>query len=115
KQVLITRDVIKLNSARATAMIYDLPAEKPDQPAVPVGVISLNSFYDGSPENAAPEDVRNTVSQDVSELIGKLKAQGIKALVIDLRRNGGGLLSEAVNLTGLFIKEGPVVQERDFQ
>lgn len=114
KQVLITRDVIKLNSARATATIYDLPGETPGQ-TVPVGVISLNSFYDGSPENSAPDDVRNTCSQDVAELIGKLKAQGIKALVVDLRRNGGGLLSEAVNMTGLFIKEGPVVQERDFQ
>ncbi len=114
KQVLITRDVIKLNSARASASVYELPGEKPDE-NVPVGVITLNSFYDGSPENAAPEDVRNTASQDVAELIGKLKQEGIKALVIDLRRNGGGLLSEAVNMTGLFIREGPVVQERDFQ
>jgi len=114
KQVFITRDVIKLNSARATAMIYDLPGETPEA-KIPVGVISLNSFYDGSPDNAAPEDIRNTASQDVAELVGKLKAEGIKALVIDLRRNGGGLLSEAVNMTGLFIKEGPVVQERDFQ
>ncbi len=114
KQVLIVRDVIKLNSARASASIYDLPGEKAGE-TVPVGVISLNSFYDGSPENSAPDDVRNTCSQDVAELIGKLKTQGIKGLVIDLRRNGGGLLSEAVNMTGLFIKEGPVVQERDFQ
>lgn len=114
RQVVITRDVIKLNNARASAAIYDLPADQPEQ-TVPVGVITLNSFYDGSPEDAAPEDVRNTASQDVAELIGKLKAEGIKALVLDLRRNGGGLLSEAVNLTGLFIKDGPVVQERDFQ
>lgn len=114
KQVHIVRDVIKLNSARASATIYDLPGDEPGK-TMPVGVIALHSFYDGSPEGSAPEDVRNTASQDVAELIGKLKAEGIKALVIDLRRNGGGLLSEAVNMTGLFIKEGPVVQERDFQ
>jgi carboxyl-terminal processing protease len=114
KQVHIVRDVIKLNAARASARIYNLPAEQSGQ-TVPVGVISLNSFYDGSPEDAAPEDVRNTCSQDVAELVAKLKTEGIKALVIDLRRNGGGLLSEAVNMTGLFIKDGPVVQERDFQ
>ncbi len=114
KQVHITRDVVKLDESRATAVTYDLPVGSDGQ-TVPVGVIELRSFYDGSPENTAPEDVRNTASQDIAELIGKLKAQGIKALVIDLRRNGGGLLSEAVNLTGLFIKEGPVVQERDYQ
>ncbi|MFZ5495512.1 MAG: carboxy terminal-processing peptidase [Verrucomicrobiota bacterium] len=114
KQVHIVRDVIKLNSARASATIYDLPGTEPGK-TIPVGVIALHSFYDGSPEGAAPEDVRNTASQDVAELIGKLKAEGIQALVIDLRRNGGGLLSEAVKLTGLFIKDGPVVQERDFQ
>lgn len=114
KQVHIVRDVIKLNSARASATIYDLPGANPGE-TVPVGVIALHSFYDGSPDDAAPEDIRNTASQDVAELIGKLKAEGIKALVIDLRRNGGGLLTEAVNLTGLFIKSGPVVQERDFQ
>lgn len=114
KQVHIVRDVIKLNSARASATIYDLPGAEPGR-TMPVGVITLHSFYDGSPEGAAPEDVRNTASQDVAELIGKLKVEGIQALVIDLRRNGGGLLTEAVNLTGLFIKSGPVVQERDFQ
>ncbi len=114
KQVHIVRDVIKLNSARASATIYDLPTDEPGQ-TMPVGVIALHSFYDGSPEGAPPEDVRNTASQDVAELITKLKTEGVRALVIDLRRNGGGLLTEAVNLTGLFIKSGPVVQERDFQ
>lgn len=114
KQVHITRDVVKLDESRATATTYDLPVG-PDGQTVPVGVIELRSFYDGSPENTAPEDMRKTASQDIAELIAKLKAEGIKALVIDLRRNGGGLLSEAVNLTGLFIKEGPVVQERDYQ
>jgi len=114
KQVRITRDVVKLDESRATATTFDIPGQKEGE-TVRVGVIELRSFYDGSPEDTAPEDVRNTASQDVAELIGKLKADGIKALVIDLRRNGGGLLSEAVNLTGLFIKEGPVVQERDFQ
>src|SRR5699024_5817827 len=44
------------------------------------------------------------------ELIGTLKEAGIEALVLDLRRNGGGLLSEAIRLTGLFIERGPVVQ-----
>ncbi len=114
KVVHITRDVVKLDESRATATTFELPAG-PDGQTVTIGVIELRSFYDGSPDGTVAEDARNTASQDIAELIGKLKAEGIKALVIDLRRNGGGLLSEAVNLTGLFIKEGPVVQERDFQ
>lgn len=110
KQVHIVRDLIKLDESRATAAIYDLPGE--NNTAVPVGVITLNSFY-GPSEDAQTTENKNAATQDVAELIGKLKTQGIKALVIDLRRNGGGLLSEAVDLTGLFIDRGPVVQVRD--
>lgn len=110
RQVTIVRDVIKLDEARATAAVYDLPAD--NKQTVPVGVITLNSFYGPSEDTTAGEN-RNTASQDVAELIGKLKKEGIKALVIDLRQNGGGLLSEAVDLTGLFIGQGPVVQVRD--
>lgn len=110
RQVSIVRDVIKLDEARASAAIYDLPGN--NNQTVPVGVITLNSFYGPSEDSTAGEN-RNTATQDVAELIGKLKKEGIKALVIDLRRNGGGLLSEAVDLTGLFISQGPVVQVRD--
>jgi carboxyl-terminal processing protease len=77
-----------------------------------VGVIALNSFY-GPSDDTKENEGKNTATKDVAELIGKLQQQGIKALVIDLRRNGGGLLSEAVDLTGLFIKQGPVVQVKD--
>ncbi len=110
KLVQIVRDVIKLDEARASAAIYDLPGES--GATVPVGVITLNSFY-GPSEDSTATETKSTATQDVAELIGKLKAQGIKALVMDLRRNGGGLLSEAVDLTGLFIARGPVVQVRD--
>ncbi len=112
KEVVIIRDIIKLNSSRASASLYDVPVE--NNQTVPVGVITLNSFY-GPSEDSTETDVKSTATKDVAELIGKLKQQGIKALVVDLRRNGGGLLSEAVDLTGLFILRGPVVQERDFQ
>jgi len=111
KEVRIVRDVIKLDEARATASIYDLPSE--NNQTVPVGVITLNSFYGPSEDTAETAANKNAATQDVAELIGKLKQQGIKGLVIDLRRNGGGLLSEAVDLTGLFITQGPVVQVRD--
>src|SRR5205814_1389380 len=51
--------------------------------------------------------------RDVLALLNRLKQENISGLVIDLRRNGGGSLEEAVNLTGLFIKKGPVVQAKD--
>jgi len=112
KRVLITRDVIKLNSARATASIHEVPGDSGT--LVPIGVVTLNSFY-GSADDSDSEDggFKGSASKDVAELIGKLKTSGIQALVVDLRRNGGGLLSEAIELTGLFIDQGPVVQVRD--
>ncbi len=110
KQVALTRDLIKINSSRAQAAVYEVPAA--DGQISPVGVITLNSFY-GPSEDSTQGELKSTCSKDVAELIGKLKKEGIKALVIDLRRNGGGLLSEAVELTGLFIGQGPVVQVKD--
>ena len=68
-----------------------------------VGVVELPSFYGSSGKGPKATD-------DVEELITKLKSYDIEGLVLDLRRNGGGYLSEAVNVTGLFIERGPVVQ-----
>lgn len=109
--VTVTRDVIKINQARASASIYEVPDS--DGKISPVGVISLNSFYGGMNPGDTDASDTATASRDVAELIAKLKQENIAALVIDLRRNGGGLLSEAINLTGLFIDQGPVVQVRD--
>jgi carboxyl-terminal processing protease len=111
KAVTIVRDDVKLNANRATAAIYDVPA--PDGGTAPVGVITLNSFYGPSEDPNGAAGPQSSASKDVEELLGKLKQAGIKALVVDLRRNGGGLLSEAVSLTGLFVGKGPVVQVRD--
>jgi carboxyl-terminal processing protease len=113
KQVTIIRDVIKLNSARATASIYEVPAA--DGVITPVGVIGFNSFYGPSDDSTDSTTSQSSLTSDVAELIGKLQKSGIKALVIDLRHNGGGFLSEAVSLTGLFIGKGPVVQVKDSQ
>jgi carboxyl-terminal processing protease len=107
--IVITRDVVKINQARASAHIYEVPDH--EGRLSNIGVVTLNSFYGETGESS--DASRASASNDVAELIGKLQAQGIDALVIDLRRNGGGLLSEAINLTGLFIEQGPVVQVRD--
>jgi len=106
REVSIVREKVKLTARLARAEVYEFPTE---QGMVPIGVIELPSFYGPSPEG---EDNSNA-SRDVEELIGKLKAMGVKGLVLDLRRNGGGLLTEAVDVTGLFIPVGPVVQVRN--
>merc|ERR1712093_82671 len=65
----------------------------------PLGVITIPSFY-------------NNLSMDVAKEIESLKAQNVKGVIVDLRGNGGGSLTEATLLTGLFIEKGPVVQIR---
>src|SRR5690606_24152751 len=54
-----------------------------------------------------------STTRDVQKLIRELQAEKIDGLVLDLRNNGGGSLTEAIDLTGLFIKDGPVVQVRN--
>jgi carboxyl-terminal processing protease len=109
KEIVITRDVVKLNSARATAAVFQVPGA--DGKSVPLGVITLPGFYGAGD---GPDDASQaTASKDVAQLIEKLKLAGIQGLVLDLRHNGGGFLNEAINLTGLFVGRGPVVQVRD--
>ncbi len=108
--VRITRDVVNLDSARARGAIFEVP----DDSGTPrsVGVISLPAFY--GPNPGSTDGPQNSASGDVAILIEQLQAQGIDGLVLDLRDNGGGLLSEAIYLTGLFIEQGPVVQVRSY-
>lgn len=107
RTISLVRDEIRLTASRAQATIHEVPGN--DGEIVPVGVIEIPSFY-GSVGSEAPGQSKTSTTDDVAELIGKLKEGGIEALVLDLRRNGGGLLTEAIRLTGLFIEQGPVVQ-----
>ena len=109
KEIIITRDVVKLNSARAHAAIFQVPGV--DGKIVPIGVITLPEFY--GPADDSPGGEKASASQDTAALIGKLKRAGIQGMVLDLRHDGGGFLGEAINLAGLFIPRGPVVQVRD--
>jgi carboxyl-terminal processing protease len=104
KDVVLKRDVIKLVGQLASARVFEVPA---GAATAVIGVIDLPAFYGGEGKDAS------TPTRDVEELINKLKALGAKALILDLRRNGGGLLNEAIGVTGLFIPQGPVVQVRN--
>lgn len=113
KQVVITRDVVKINSARARAGVFQIPVEGAEGKTQPLGVITLPAFYSEGDEGDTDSE-RSSASKDVARLVEQLKQQGIQGLVLDLRRNGGGFLSEAIDLAGLFIQKGPVVQVKSF-
>jgi carboxyl-terminal processing protease len=104
ESVTITRDEIHLEDQEAKARIIDFPSGGRVER---LGVIDLPAFYgdvDGKGHSA---------TTDVARLITKLEGEGVRGIILDLRRNGGGSLEEAINLTGLFIPSGAVVQTRD--
>jgi len=109
--VSIVRDKIKLEHQAASKRIIEI--KKENGKMAKVGVIKLPSFYiDFKARNRGDEDYAGT-TRDVKKLLLELEKQGIDELIIDLRGNGGGSLSEVVSLTGLFIPKGPVVQIND--
>jgi carboxyl-terminal processing protease len=109
KTITIVRDEVKLADQQAKARIVDWP--RTNGPALRMGVIDLPSFYGGFADRESTSV--SSATADVEKLVVKLKAEHIQGLVLDLRRNGGGSLEEAINLTGLFIRKGPVVQTRE--
>ena len=110
KLLAITRDQIKLEEQAAQKSIIEV---QDGDRRHRIGVIDIPTFYiDFDARARGDENFRSTTS-DVRRLITELEGDQIDALIIDLRGNGGGALSEATALTGLFIKSGPVVQVRD--
>ena len=109
KSIMIVREEIKLEDQQAKAKIIDFPAGDSTKR---LGVIDLPAFYAGE-GNAKSGPTSATA--DVSKLIEKLKTENVTGIILDLRRNGGGSLQEAISLTGLFIPSGPVVQTRSMK
>ncbi len=106
----LVRDRIDLDDQSASRHVLETRAS--DGSPVRVGVIDIPSFYlDVAGRSAGRDDYRST-SRDVRRLIGELRAEGIDALVVDLRDNQGGALDEALLVAGLFIETGPIVQIR---
>jgi carboxyl-terminal processing protease len=120
--ITLIRDAIPLEDQAAKGKIIDVP--NANGTTTRMGVIDLPSFYatmdagHANPELAgdghgAKMEFRST-SADITKLLTKFKEENVKGVILDLRRNGGGILEEAIKVTGLFIKDGPVVQAVDW-
>lgn len=96
--VKVTRDKVKLEDRAAKAEVKTI--EEGIYEGQKMGVIEIPGFY-------------NNLTADVQKLIKDLQSENVEGLIIDLRGNGGGALTEAIGLTGLFIDKGPVVQVSD--
>ncbi len=106
----LKRAKITLESQAANKEVHTLHRGDRD---LRIGVISVPSFYqDFQARMKGDADFRST-TRDVRRLVGELQTEGIDSLVIDLRGNGGGHLSEATSLVGLFVERGPIVQLRE--
>ena len=106
----LARQRVKLEEQAAKKQVIEL-GEGEDLRRV--GVITLPAFYQDFEGRRRDEPDYRSATRDVARLLEELKDENVEGVVIDLRNNGGGSLSEAVELTGLFIDQGPVVQVQD--
>lgn len=102
----ITRDVIRIEATYARGAVI-----KADKKSEPVGYVYLPGFYGDVGPRAKPGE-RNA-TDDVRAILVALQKKNVSSLVLDLRGNGGGLLTHARDISGLFIPRGPVVQTKD--
>lgn len=110
KTITIKRDKINLEEQQAKKSVIEIPDGDQSRK---IGVITIPTFYmDFEAYGRGDSDYRST-TRDTRVLIDELRADKVDGIVIDLRGNGGGSLPEAISLTGLFIKSGPVVQIQD--
>jgi len=107
----LTREEIKLTDQRAKGQVIE--AKDADGKPLKVGVINLSSFYGDMQAVLKGDPDAASATRDCRDLLKGFQKQGVRAVVVDLRSNGGGLLQEAITLSGLFIDQGPVVQVRE--
>ena len=103
KEVRITRDEVVIEAASAKLEVQELNGQK-------VAVIDVPSFYQDVRRNGRSYEVIRSTAADVRKLLEELGPDGADAVLVDLRTNSGGALTQAIELTGLFIDKGPVVQ-----
>src|SRR5688572_19582315 len=110
KVITLVRDKIKLEDQQAKKSVINY---QKDGKNLKLGVITLPSFYMDFDAYQKGDPNYNSTTRDVQRLIKELQRDGMDGLVLDLRNNGGGSLAEAIDLTGIFIKNGPVVQVKN--
>ena len=110
KHLVLTRNKVTLE---AQASQKEVRKVKRGDREMTIGVINVPSFYQDFEAKAAGDKDYRSTTRDVRKLIEELKAEHMDALVMDLRGNGGGHLTEATALSGLFIPGGPIVQLRE--
>ncbi len=110
KIIGLTRDQVKLEEQAAKSEIIKIPRDGREWS---IGVIDVPSFYRDYRALSNGDKNYTSTTKDVKRLIAELEEEGIDGLIVDLRGNGGGHLTEATALSGLFIDNGPVVQLRN--
>jgi carboxyl-terminal processing protease len=108
KIISIVRDKIKLEEQAAKSSVIEIPDRNGR-----IGVIDVPTFYSDFAAQARGDKDFKSTSRDVRKILADLQNENIDGIIIDLRSNGGGSLSEALEFTGLFIEDGPVVQTKD--
>jgi carboxyl-terminal processing protease len=109
-EIILVRDKIKLEDQQAKKSVINYQKNGKN---LQLGVITLPSFYMDFEAYQKGDPNYNSTTRDVQKLVKELQADGMDGLVLDLRNNGGGSLAEAIDLTGIFIKNGPVVQVKN--
>jgi carboxyl-terminal processing protease len=110
KLVSLVRKTINLEQQAAKASVHSIVDGGVTRR---IGVITLASFYEDVAARQKGAGDYKSATRDVARLLDGLKREKVDSVLIDLRNNGGGSLAEAVDLTGLFIDHGPVVQQRN--
>jgi carboxyl-terminal processing protease len=108
--IALTRKKVSIEEQAAKKSIIEVKGDKHTRR---VGVISLPTFYQDFEARRRGDKDYKSATRDVERLLGELKQEKVDGVIVDLRNNGGGSLTEATDLTGLFIDKGPVVQVRN--
>lgn len=109
-EVRMVREKITFEEQSATKQIIEVEEGKKIHR---IGIVSIPAFYINFDEYKEGKKDYKSTTNDVKKLLEELKAEKVEGIIVDLRYNGGGSLKEAIDLTSLFIKGGPVVQIKD--